>query len=541
MKSNWSVRSLIANQTPKAVGNEDIMNLMKLLKNTDYRLLQGNLDKTINEIQTDSRKVGEKDLFICIKGAKSDGHAFVRKAISQGSKAILVEQIDEDLNAFEDVTIVQVSNSRKALATIAANFYDHPQNSLQLIGITGTKGKTTTAQMIAAILNQAGHSTGYIGTIGVSYQMIRRKTLNTTPDPLNLHRYLREMVDAGCSHVVMEASSQGFKQFRTHGLVFDYGLFLNIDYDHIGTDEHLDFEEYFMCKRMIFEQSKQMIINKSTPLWDKLTDQEKENAITFSSNGQAHYFACHYAINRTATSLGSRFKLSGKIRDSINLKQMPGLFNCENALAAMAVCHQLQISVKMMKKALENFEVEGRTQLVKEALKFDRTVIIDYAHNSMSMLSLLKALKDYQPRRIICVFGTREDRPKHRRYDIGYAASKYASEIILTEDNPGSQAFETVSAEAVRGISKNHFTALKMIQDRKKAITYALDHASKDDIIVITGKGHEHYQTSNGQAVYFSEQEIILDHLASKKKAKSMAKYYCQKQGGLKVRTIASC
>ncbi|WKY47474.1 UDP-N-acetylmuramoyl-L-alanyl-D-glutamate--2,6-diaminopimelate ligase [Eubacteriaceae bacterium ES3] len=500
------------------------MNLLKLLKNIKVLLLQGSLNQEMNEIRIDSRKVSQNDLFICIKGARSDGHQYIKKAVSQGATAILVEHLDEDLSEFKNITILQVDDSRKALALIAANRYNHPQNKLKIIGITGTKGKTTTAHMITEILNQAGFKAGYIGTNGISYGLVKEKSDNTTPEPLKLHYTFRQMVDNGCTHVVMEASSQGFKQFRTHGLIFEYGLFLNIDYDHVGPNEHQDFDEYFNCKRMIFNQSRQMIINKSLPLWEKLAVHEKERAITFSTNSPADYFSQNYEITRSDNALGGRFELAGKIRESILLKQMLGVFNSENALAAIATCSQMGIDIQTIKSALKNFEVEGRTQLVKEALKYDRTVLIDYAHNSMSMLSLLKALKAYEPRRIICVFGTREDRPEHRRFDIGYAASKYANEIILTEDNPGSLEFEAVISEAVRGIATNNFSALKTIRDRKTAILYALEHATKEDIIVITGKGHEHYQITDGQPNYFSEEKIILEHLKRKNVKRAVLK-----------------
>lgn len=503
------------------------MKLKELLEGVQYKILQGSVNQSINELATDSRKVRKEDLFICVRGAQSDGHRYIKQAVRQGAAAVLVEERPENMENSEAVTFIQISDTRKALAALAANWYGHPAEKLKLIGITGTKGKTTTACMIKAVLEKAGYKTGMIGTMGVFYDDVTEKTPNTTPDALTLHRVFREMADAGCTHVVMEASSQGFKQYRTPGLTFDYGLFLNIDYDHIGENEHANFGEYLACKKQLFTQSKMMIVNVGNRLWKELTEAEQQRSITFSTKGKADYYSTGYEAVRGRAYLGSAFEVHGRLKHNTNLS-IPGEYNIENALATIALAHQLGILDTLIFETLQSFQAEGRTQLIKEAAKYQRTVLVDYAHNGISMESVLKALKVYQPRRLICVFGMRWDETKMRRYDMGAAAGKHADRIILTEDNIGPESLESINADIIQGIEDSQGKYV-VIPDRKTAITYALDHSDKQDIVVLIGKGHERYQEINGKKVYFSEADIVENHLKRKKRATGMANVYDQK------------
>lgn len=504
------------------------MQLEKLLEGLDYKLLQGREDLEISGVAVDSRKVTRTALFVCIKGAVSDGHRYISQAAAQGAAAILVEEAPEDMEKIQGITLIQTENTRKALAILAANFYGHPAEKLKIIGITGTKGKTTTACMVKTILEKAGFKTGMIGTMGIFYGSVTEKTPNTTPDALTLHRTFKRMAALGCTHVVMETSSQGFKQYRTEGLTFDYGLFLNIDYDHIGEKEHADFEEYLACKMQIFDQSRQIIVNAGSRIWDRLTEEQRQKSVTYRTEGRADYWSTDYKPVRGSSCLGGSFELKGRLWGKVYLS-IPGQYNAENALAAIALADQLGIGETMIFEALQGFQAEGRTQMIAGAAKYQRTVLVDYAHNGLSMASMLKALRVYHPRKIVCVFGMRWDETRMRRYDMGAAAGKYADQIVLTEDNAGPEPLESINADIIRGIEDSH-GRYTVVPDRREAIVYALDHSGRQDIVVLVGKGHERYQEIDGIRVYFSEAEIVEDHLKSKAKVKAELPPVCRRK-----------
>lgn len=485
--------------------------LKTLLHDVPYRTLNGSDNVAVTDITDDSRKVCPGSLFICIRGYQTDGHKYISQVLKNGATAIIVE----DLSAAEpyhgsDVTFIQTDDTGQAMAFIAASWYDDPASDLKLIAVTGTKGKTTAAAMISHILNDAGISAGTIGTMGADFAGQHVDTLNTTPDAMALHRIFRQMVDAGCTYAVMETSSQGFKMGRTYGITFQWGLFLNISNDHISEAEHHSFEEYLACKMKIFDQSRNMIVNKGDALWQYLTPDQRSRCITFSSSGPADYRCVDATPVGGDDFLGVSADITGKVDMSARLR-IPGLYNVDNALAAIALADSIGIDSKTICRALGSFEVEGRTQLVKAALAHGYHVIIDYSHNAMSMGSLLTTLRSYCKGKLICVFGARGNRTKTRRYPIGAAAGRFADHIVLTSDNLTDESFQEANRPVIDGI-KSQNGSYESVEDRADAIRRALDMATEDDFVIITGKGHEHYQYVNGKPEYFSEEDVVTQY-----------------------------
>ena len=409
------------------------MKLTKLIENLNPIQIIGDTDQEISSVEYNSAKVIENTLFVCIKGFRIDGHTFLSDALEKKAAAFIVEDLPEEP---VDATLIQVQDSREALALLAAAWFDYPGEKMTIIGLTGTKGKTTTAFMTKKILEEAGYKVGMIGTIGAYIGEEKITTYNTTPESFEIHSLFDRMVKAGCTHVVMEASSQGFKLKRTSGIIFDYGCFLNLSPDHISPTEHKNFQEYMDCKQMMFHQTKCAIANIDGKHWEYVTS-PVNHVISVSGKTSAALTASEIQSIWKPGILGSSFQVQGLYTGEV-IVNMPGIFNVNNALVAMAIAAQLNISFENVKNALEKVSVKGRTQLIPEASHLG-TFMIDYAHNALSMESLLTMLRDYQPNRLILVFGSGGNRAKQRRYDMGMAAGKYADLAIVTTDNPRSE------------------------------------------------------------------------------------------------------
>lgn len=485
------------------------MKLSKLIEKLHPIQVIGDTDIDISSVEYNSSKVTDGTLFICIKGFQVDGHSFISDALTRGAAAFIVE----DMPATSmDATIIQVADSREALAFSAAAWFDHPAEKMTMIGLTGTKGKTTTAFMTKKILEEAGHKVGMIGTVGAYIGEEKIETKNTTPESFELHSLFAKMLSAGCSHVVMEASSQGFKLKRTAGIMFDYGAFLNLSPDHISPQEHKDFEEYRDCKKMMFNQTRQAIVNIDSEHWEYVTA-AATHPTTISTEQPADLTASDIQSIWEPGILGSTFTAAGLYNGPVTLN-MPGSFNVHNALIAMAIAANMNIDFETVKRALRKVSVKGRTQLIPEAAHLG-TFIIDYAHNALSIESLLSMLKSYQPGRLICLFGGGGNRDKQRRYDMGLAAGKYADLTIVTTDNPRWEDPNNINAHIIEGLDVHH-GAYQVILDRKEAIHYVMDHCNKDDIVALIGKGHEEYQEVEGVKHYFSEEKIIKEYAEEK-------------------------
>ncbi len=488
------------------------MKLAALLEKVDAVYLSGSGDAEIASVVQDSRKVTEGSLFICISGLESDGHRYIMQAVEAGAAAVLMERVPEEAEeaAAEGTCVfLQTTDTRVALAYISAAWFGYPADKMTMIGLTGTKGKTTTAHMIKSILEEAGYRTGMIGTVGAWIGEEKVPTINTTPEPYELHELFDKMYRAGCRFVVMEVSSQGLKQKRTLGITFACGAFLNISPDHIGRGEHADFAEYLMCKQMLFSQTGQAIANIDDEHWQEVT-QAAEKVFTISARREADLSASQIQNLYSPGELGSVFKLSGKLKGDVRI-HMPGRYNVENALAAIAAAYLMGISFSDILSGLQKVSVKGRTQVFRDPLH-GSTLIIDYAHNALSMESLLQMLKGYEPARLICLFGGGGNRDRHRRTDMGRISGKYADLTIITMDNPRYEELKEINADIIRGLDESH-GKYQIIEDRREAIQYAIDQSRKGDIIALIGKGHEEYQDVQGRKYYFSEEKIITEYL----------------------------
>ena len=479
--------------------------LSKLLGRIDYECLAGTVDTQVDAVVYDSRKVTPGCLFICIAGANADGHAFAAEAAKKGAKALVVER---DIAA-EGVTVIKVADTRYAMAFIAAEWFGNPAGKMKTIGITGTKGKTTTTYMVKSILEHAGHKVGLIGTIEVIIGEKRIHAVNTTPESYLLQEYLRQMADAGCDAVVMEVSSQGLMLHRSQGFVFDYGIFTNIEPDHIGPNEHADFEEYLACKGLLFRQCRVGIVNRDDSHWAQVTAGHTCELETYGFSPDADLRAGDLELIKKPGELGVSFRVEGKMDFRVEVTT-PGRFSVYNALTAIAICRHFKVEEAVIRRAFPEAKVKGRIEMVKVSDTF--TLMIDYAHNAMSLESLLGTLREYEPNRLVCLFGCGGNRSRLRRYEMGEVSGRLADLTIITSDNPRFEEPQAIIEDIKTGIGRTEGKYVE-ICDRKEAIAYAIDHGEPGDIIVLAGKGHEDYQEIKGVKYPMDERDLIRDIL----------------------------
>lgn len=481
------------------------MLLKEWLGELDYTLLQGSLETEVNEVVFDSRKAGPKAVFVCIAGTKTDSHAFIPQVLSAGVKVLVVER---PVSVPLDVTVLLTGQGREALALLSAARFGYPARELLMIGITGTKGKTTTAHMVRALLEAAGKKTGIIGTNGVGIGEKHYDTINTTPESYELHRYFREMAEAGCECCVMEVSSQALKLCRVKGITYDYAIFTNLSRDHIGENEHKDFEEYLFCKKQIFGQSRLGLVNVDDSHLEQIIEGIPCPWEGYGLDHDAEYQAKGIHFVSEPDFVGLEFEILDKGKqDSIPVRvNIPGRFNVNNALAAAAVSLKAGVPKEVVCHGLEHLKLDGRMEIVYSSEKC--CVIVDYAHNEVSMESLLSALREYQPKRLVCVFGCGGNRSKDRRYSMGEIAGKMADFSIITADNSRYEKVEDILAD-IRGSIEKTGGAFVEIPDRKEAIAYSITHAQEGDMIAVIGKGHENYQEIEGVRYPFLDREVI--------------------------------
>lgn len=485
--------------------------LSELLENIEYQCVGGSLDVEVSEVVYDSRKVTPGSLFICIQGANVDGHDFATQVAEAGAKVLIIQK-EVELPEEADVTLIQVKDTRYAMAFITAAYFDHPADNLKVIGITGTKGKTTTTYLVKSILEQAGRKVGLIGTIEVIIGDTHIHADNTTPESYLIQQYFRQMADAGCDTVVMEVSSQGLMLHRTQGFIFDFGIFTNIEPDHIGPNEHKDFEDYLHCKGLLFKQCKVGIVNKDDAHWEAVTAGHTCTLETYGIETEADLRAVDPKFISGGGRLGVSFDVTGLMDFSVEVAA-PGKFSVYNALTAIAICRHFEVPKEAVKKALLQAKVKGRIELIK--VSDDFTLMIDYAHNAMALQSLLSTLKEYHPHRLVCLFGCGGNRSKLRRYEMGEVSGKLADLTIITSDNPRFEEPQAIIDDIKVGIGKTDGKYVE-ICDRKEAIAYAIAHGEPGDIIVLAGKGHEDYQEIKGVKYPMDERDLIRDILAGR-------------------------
>lgn len=489
------------------------MVLAALLEKLEYELVSGSEDMQIENVVYDSRKVTEGSLFICIEGGTADGHTFIPDVVKKGAKALIVtKDVSGLLPADADVTVIRVKDSRYALAFVSAAYFGHPAEKLKVIGITGTKGKTTTTYLVKSILEHAGHKVGLVGTIEAVIGQEHIPANNTTPESYVLQEYFAKMVEAGCDTVVMEVSSQGLMLHRTQGFVFDYGIFTNIEPDHIGPLEHKDFADYMHCKGLLFKQCRVGIVNCDDAHYQDVIRDHTCKIETFGFAENADYRAQDLKLISGAGFLGIDFKARGKVNLDIEL-HAPGRFSVYNALCAIAICNHFGVTADEVKEALLQAHVKGRIELVK--VSDDFTLMIDYAHNAMALESLLRTLREYKPKRLVCLFGCGGNRSKLRRYEMGEVSGKLADLTVITSDNPRNEEPQAIIDDIKVGISKTDGKYVEII-DRKEAIAYVIRHGQPGDVIVLAGKGHEDYQEIKGKKYPMDERDIIADVLAGR-------------------------
>lgn len=480
------------------------MLLKNILEKLDYVVINGSVDIEINNLVMDSRNVKKGDAFVCISGAVKDSHDFVQDVTEKGAAAIIVQK---DVKYDKNLTVVKVKNTRYALACMSAAYFGYPAEKLKTIGITGTKGKTTAAYMIHSILENVGIKTGLIGTIETIIEDIKIPSENTTPESFLVQKYFAKMVDEGCKAVVMEVSSQGLMLDRVAGFTFDYGVFTNLSPDHIAPDEHKDFEDYMSCKAKLFKNCRHGIFNIDDEYVDKMIDGCICDVETYGVGAENHadLQAANIELFKKPGLLGVHYDLSGKMEMKVEI-DVPGEFNVYNSLAAIAVCRHFTEDKERIEQAIAKIRVKGRVEILPVSPKF--TLMVDYAHNAMSLESLLTVLRKYQPHRIITLFGCGGNRDKHRRYEMGEVSARLSDISIITSDNPRDEQPMAIIEDILVGV-KNANGAYVTIPDRKQAIKYAIEHGEDGDIIVLAGKGHEDYQVIQGVKYHMDERELV--------------------------------
>ena len=492
------------------------MELKKVLAGCANLKAKGNLDIDIRNITSDSREVKPGDMFVAIKGFDVDGHTFVAKAIEAGAKVIMINE--EELKGLvpvltPDVTILVTKDTRVSLAKCACNFYGNPSKKVKLIGVTGTKGKTTTTFMIKAILEKQGIKTGLVGTIA-SYSGDRKieDSDRTTPDSLKLQQLFAYMVQDGCQAIVMEVSSQSLKLHRVDGCEFDYCIFTNFSEDHISPKEHPDMKDYFNSKLKLFEMCSIGFINAddiNTIRVPKLVPNCEVKS--YGIDNECDMLAKDITI--TNSYVDFRVKLNGK---NERIKTcIPGRFSVYNTLAAICIAIKMGCSTENIKAALEEVRVPGRSELVDN--KLGLTILIDYAPSPESLQSISLAVKSYTRGRVISVFGCGGDRDHGKRPQMGEISGKIADYTIITSDNPRTEVPEEIVKDIEVGMKKTN-GKYECVVDRTEAIKKAIEMANKNDIIVLAGKGHETYQENDHVKYPYDERVIIKNIMEEIKK-----------------------
>lgn len=490
------------------------MRLDKLLERLDYEVLQGTDQTEVTTLINDSRKAEKGSVFVCISGAVSDGHSYAADVAAKGAAALVVEH---EVDVPEDVTVILVKDTRYALALMSAAYFGYPADKMKIIGITGTKGKTTTTYMIKSILDGVGHKVGLIGTIEAIIGEKHIPASNTTPESYTIHKYFAEMAEAGCDCVVMEVSSQGLMLHRTAGIPFEIGIFTNLGKDHIGPNEHKDFEDYKRCKGLLFQQCRLGIANVDDRYFKDVFKNATCRVETFGFSENADLRAENVKLVSRPGYLGVAYHVSGLMNFDVEI-DIPGKFSVYNSLTAIAVCRHFQVPAEKIKEVLKQAKVKGRIEMIKVSDEF--TLMIDYAHNAMSLESLLTTLKEYNPKRLVCLFGCGGNRSKDRRYEMGEVSGRLADLTIITSDNPRFEEPQDIIDDIKTGIGRTDGKYVE-ICDRKEAIKYAIANGQPGDVIVLAGKGHEDYQEIRGVKHPMDERVLIAEVLEELKQERS--------------------
>lgn len=484
------------------------MILKSLLKGLDYEVIKGNEESKVQNIRYDNRKIEQGDAFVCIKGFKVDGHSFVIDAVKKGAKVLIVQ---DDVSVQEDITIIKVRDTRKALAIMSSNYFGNPKDKLKIIGITGTNGKTTSAFIIKSILEKAGLMTGLIGTIANYIGNKKVDAVRTTPESYELHELFKNMVDAGVEYCVMEVSSHSLELDRVYGIQFEEGIFTNLTRDHL--DFHKTFENYYNAKFKLFERSNHSIINLDDPYGANIVKDIEEREVktkvsTFSIEKESDF----KAFEIKSHSNGSEFKVNLDSVEEFYIN-IPGEYNIYNSLGCIICAHNLNIPMDKIKEGLSDVVIPGRCELVAKEKNLPYSIIIDYAHTPDGLENVLTTVKAFTKNRMISVFGCGGDRDKVKRPQMGKIGCELSDIAIITSDNPRSEEPMDIINDIVKPLNYDNFV---IEVNRKEAIRKAMNMALEGDVIVIAGKGHETYQILKDETIHFDEREVVYDILEGK-------------------------
>jgi UDP-N-acetylmuramoyl-L-alanyl-D-glutamate--2,6-diaminopimelate ligase len=476
--------------------------LTNILKGISYEIICGNSEIEINKIQYDSRKLSQNDLFVCIEGYNTDGHNYIKSALKSGAVAVICTKVPEDL---PECTVIKVKESRKVLALIAANYYEHPEKKLKLIGITGTNGKTTSSYMIKKILESRGEKVGLIGTIANYIGDEKLEANRTTPESLELFQLFNQMLEKNVTYCVMEVSSHSLYLNRVYGIQFNEGIFTNLTQDHL--DFHKTFENYYNAKLILFKNSKNAIINMDDKYGNKVYDDLENNKITYGINENVDLKAKNIKLHSRGIKF-DMYYLTEHVHINLNI---PGRYNIYNALGSAAACLLEGLTMDQIKIGLEALKaVSGRCEAFESDLNLGFDIIIDYAHTPDALENILDTAREFTGNRLISVFGCGGDRDGSKRHIMGEVATRISDVAIVTSDNPRSEEPSKIIEEILNGIEKDNYIT---IENRKEAIKKAISIAKKGDVIVIAGKGHEDYQVLKEGKIHFDEREIVAEIL----------------------------
>ncbi len=477
------------------------MNLGKILENIDFKTIQGSLDCEVREIVFDSRKVGENDLFVAVRGTVTDGHQYIETAIKQGATTIVCETIPETIPL--EVTILQVAGSAKTLSLLAANFYDNPSLEMKVVGVTGTNGKTTIATLLYKLFENAGYKAGLLSTVENYIHTTVIPSTHTTPDPVQIQRLMRQMVNMGCDYCFMEVSSHAIKQERIAGIDFNGGIFTNITHDHL--DYHKSFKDYLYTKKRFFDDLSKTAF--------AIVNHDDINGKIMIQNCKAkiYQYSLFAPVDFHAKVLQTDFTTTQIILNNREVwVKLIGKFNIANLLSIYGAATLLGLSEDEALLYISELDtVKGRMETI--LLEGNKIVIIDYAHTPDALKNILEALNDIEVKRknIITVFGAGGNRDKTKRPEMGQVVAKLSNKIIITSDNPRNEDPEKIIADIFAGIPIEKRKDTVTISDRKSAIKTAIMMANENDIILIAGKGHETYQEINGKKSHFSDRETV--------------------------------
>lgn len=475
------------------------MLLKDLIMGLDVLEVCGNSDMVISGVAYDSRKVRQGDIFVSIKGFSVDGHNFITSALQNGATALLVEK---ETSVPEGITVVRVKDTRYAIAYISDIFFGQPSNRLDIIGVTGTKGKTTTTFMIKSILEAARQNVGLIGTLGtrIGDEMIQSE--RTTPEAYDLQYLFSEMADRNVNNVVMEVSSQGLELHRVSCCNFDIGIFTNLSQDHISPNEHNSMEDYFNAKLKLFKMCKTGIVNIDHPYGEEVIQKAECRVLTYGIEKDADIKALNIVFNKSYVE----FDLLSPWGERRIKVSAPGKFSIYNALAAIGASGVLGVSTDDMAEGLEKISVPGRAEITYTGNGF--TILIDYSHTPDSLENILKTIKNSSEGRVVCVFGCGGDKDRIKRPLMGEISGRIADFTIITSDNPRKEEPYAIIREIEEGIKKTDAEFIAIV-DRREAIKYSIMNAKPGDIIILAGKGHETYQIFKDKTIHFDEREVV--------------------------------